>query len=263
MQRKTKMKILRDQHQIVFESLGSKAPGIAAFIKWLNFNMEEGEIWEEDLVFDQIYAKDGDVYIDWDPESEYMEGDPDTFPDRYLKILKRKGPKEFRLCSKNVAEEIASGDRDEDWPLERIINEGDEEAGITETQGANYEIGDEKLLWAQLRSPIRESIDLDKAKSIIESAGLKLNRVDEGSFAKDPSSYLRRFAKIRERVVKKATNIDPELMSHYKVTPLARQLNPSYEGDYLDRLVYGYMDGRPGDTDGMAKDLLAWLSEHS
>lgn len=102
------------------------------------------------------------------------------------------------------------------------------------------------------------------AKRILESAGLKLNRVDEnGSFVKDPSSYLRRFAKIRERVVKKATNIDPELMANYKVTPLARHLHPHYEGDYLDQLVYGYMDGRPGDTDGMAEELLDWLSENA
>lgn len=83
------------------------------------------------------------------------------------------------------------------------------------------------------------------------------------SFAKDPKSYLRRFAKIRERVVDKATKIDPELMAHYNVTPLARHLHPHYEGDYLDRLVYGYMDGRPGDTDGMAENLLDWLSENA
>lgn len=171
------MKILRDQHLIVFENLGSKAPGIAAFLKWLNFNMEEGDIWEEDLVFDRIYAKDGNVYIDWDPDSEYMEEDPETFPDRYLKILKRNGPKEFRLCAKNVADEIASGDREAEWPLDRIINAGDDEAGLSETPGANYEIGDEKLLWAQLRSPVSESMDIQEAKKIIESAGLRLNRV--------------------------------------------------------------------------------------
>lgn len=82
------------------------------------------------------------------------------------------------------------------------------------------------------------------------------------SFAKDPSSYLRRFANIRERVVKKATAIDPELMAHYKVTPLARHLHPHYDGDYLDRLVYDYMDGRPGDTYGIANKLLDWLSEN-
>lgn len=252
------MKILRDKHLIVFDNLGSKAPGIAAFIKWLNFNMEESDIWEEDLVFDEIYAKDGNVYIDWDPESDYMEGDPEMFPERYLKILKRNGTKVFRQALKNVAEEIASGDRDEDWPLDRIINAGDDEAGLSETPGANYEIGDEKLLWAQLRFPM----SISEAKKILADNNIEIARVDE-SFAKDPRSYLRRFAKIRERVVKKATLIDPETMAHYKVTPLARQLNPHYAGDYLDRLVYGYMDGRPGDTDGMAKDLLAWLSENA
>ena len=170
------MKILRDQHLIVFENLGSKAPGIAAFIKWLNFNMEEGDIWEEDLVFDEIYAKDGNVYIDWDPDSEYMEEDPETFPDRYLEILEKNGPKEFRMCSKNVADEIDSGDREAEWPLDRIINAGDEEAGITETPGANYEVGDENLLWAQLRSPVSESMKLREAVRILEAEGLKLQR---------------------------------------------------------------------------------------
>lgn len=168
------MKILRDQHLIVFENLGSKAPGIAAFLKWINFNMEEGDIWEEDLVFDEIYAKDGNVYIDWDPNSKYMEEDPDTFPDRYLKILKMNGPKEFRLCAKNVAEEIASGDRDAEWPLDRIINAGDDEAGISKTPGANYEIGDEDLLWAQFRSPVRESMKFREAKRILEAEGLRI-----------------------------------------------------------------------------------------
>jgi hypothetical protein len=158
----------------VFENLGSKAPGIAAFLKWINFNMEEGDIWEEDLVFDEIYAKDGNVYIDWDPNSKYMEEDPDTFPDRYLKILKMNGPKEFRLCAKNVAEEIASGDRDAEWPLDRIINAGDDEAGISKTPGANYEIGDEDLLWAQFRSPVRESMKFREAKRILEAEGLRI-----------------------------------------------------------------------------------------
>lgn len=118
---------------------------------------------------------------------------------------------------------------------------------------ADYRANHDQRLRDQRRDDIKDYFD--KRRTTTES-------INE-SFAKDPSSYLRRFAKIRERVVKKATAIDPELMAHYKVTPLARQLNPHYEGDYLDRLVYGYMDGRPGDTDGMAKDLLAWLSENA
>ena len=105
-------------------------------------------------------------------------------------------------------------------------------------------------------------MDIITAKRILESDGFKLNRVDE-SFAKDPSSYLRRFAKIRERVVKMATEIDPELMAHYNVTPLARHLNPHYEGDYLDRLVYGYMNGRPGDTERMANELIIWMRKNA
>ena len=83
------------------------------------------------------------------------------------------------------------------------------------------------------------------------------------SFAKDPTSYLRRFAKIRERVVNKATKIDPELMAHYRITPLARHLHPHYEGDYLDQLVYGYMNGRPGDTDRLANELIIWLKKNA
>ena len=83
------------------------------------------------------------------------------------------------------------------------------------------------------------------------------------SFAKDPSSYLRRFAKIRERVVNRAAKIDPELMAHYNVTPLSRHLHPHYEGDYLDRLVYGYMNGRPGDTERMANELIIWMRKNA
>ena len=112
-------------------------------------------------------------------------------------------------------------------------------------------------LEARYRSNRKKSVSdyFDERRATTES-------INE-SFAKDPRSYLRRFAKIRERVVKRAAKIDPELMAHYDVTPLARHLHPHYEGDYLDRLVYGYMSGRPGDVERMANDLLAWLSENS
>ena len=109
---------------------------------------------------------------------------------------------------------------------------------------------------ARYRSNRKKSVSdyFDKRRATTES-------INE-SFAKDPTSYLRRFAKIRERVVNRAAKIDPELMAHYRVTPLARHLHPHYEGDYLDRLVYGYMNGRPGDVERMANELLAWLSEN-
>lgn len=171
------MKILRDKHLIVFDNLGSKAPGLAAFLKWVNFCMEEADVWEEDLVFDQIYAKDGNVYIDWDPDSEYMEEDPETFPDRYLKILKRNGAKMLRDSIRVQQEDQKAGYADPEWPLDRLINDGDNDAGISKTPGANYEYGDEKLLWAQLRSPVSESMSIQEARKIIESAGLRLNRV--------------------------------------------------------------------------------------
>lgn len=170
------MKILKDQHLIVFENLGSKAPGLAAFLKWLDFEFGEGDIFDEFMVYKDYYAEDGNLYIEWDPKSRWMEGDPETFPERFLECLKENGAKELKLCREVEAKDNADGYGDPDWSLLRMINEGDSDAGISETPGANYEYGDEELLWDQLKSPIGESMTIEKAKKIIESSGLSLQR---------------------------------------------------------------------------------------
>lgn len=166
---------------------GSKNPGITCLLRCAIFNLEENSDWEGiDYVKNASFNEDGiSIEIDQNGWDEPMSDEEFAkLPVDLIEHLIKEIPEDISGIMRNSE---FSTEEEKIADMEDIINNSEE---TTVDGGGNFKYGDEEIALRLLRrararysakgtelgdvGPL-ESMDLDTAKRIIESAGLRLS----------------------------------------------------------------------------------------
>ena len=150
----------------------AKNPGIAALIRLVIWNIEEND--SDSASTDYVEDVDCDsrgIYIELDPRGKFEPEIPESLLPRVFEQLTKKIAEKIPTCIEGIMKSAESeGDEDPRAYLEGIVNGGDEESGLFPVEGAEYELGDEKLAMEILQKAswtrLSEALDLLRRSGI-------------------------------------------------------------------------------------------------